>query len=166
MPRYFIVKPDAMHVISASANFSNLRDFNNYFSAQAASRNISTNQYFVNYNITLPKKQLSLFVNINNTKLTGQNLENTFIGATLGGNKSFLKQKLQTSLSCTVTKTSGNTSSDSFITNANGNLAYSVTKSQRVSFNLFLTNNKSKAVSLFQPNFTETRAELSYLFNF
>ena len=166
MPRYFIVKPEATHVISASASFSSLKDFNNFFSAQAESRDINTNQYFINYNITLPKKQLSLFANLNSTKLTGQDLENSFIGATLGGNKSFFKQKMQTSLSCTLTKTNTNTGSDSFITNANGNLAYNVSKSQRISFNLFLTNNKSKAVNLLQPNFTETRAELSYQFNF
>jgi hypothetical protein len=103
---------------------------------------------------------------LNNTKLTGQNLQNSFTGATLGGNKSFFKQKMQTGLSCTLTKTKSNTGSDSFITNANGNLAYRVTKRQRVLINLFLTNNNSKGIYLLEPNFTETRAELSYQFNF
>ena len=165
-PRYFLVKPEATHVIMVSANFSSLKDFNNFFGAQAASRDINTNQYFANYNITFPKKGMSLFANLNNTKLEGQNLESSFTGATLGGNKSFLKQKMQSGLSVTLTKTNSSTGSDSFITNANGNLSYSLSKQQRLTFNLFLTNNKSKVVSLFQPNFTETRAELSYQFNF
>ncbi|TCD11082.1 hypothetical protein EZ449_06195 [Pedobacter frigidisoli] len=166
MPRYFLVRPEATHVISASASFNSLKDFNNFFSAQSTSRNISTNQYFINYNITFPKKKLSLFANLNNTKLSGQNLKNTFTGATVGGNKTFLKDKMQTGLSCTLTKTNSSTGSDSFITNANGNLAYKVTTRQRVAFNVFLTNNKSKAANPFQPNFTETRAELIYQFNF
>lgn len=165
-PRYFLVKPEATHVIMVSANFSSLKDFNNFFGAQAASRDINTNQYFANYNITFPKKGMSLFANLNNTKLDGQNLESSFTGATLGGNKSFFKQKMQSGLSVTLTKSNTSTGSDSFITNANGNVAYNVSKQQRLTFNLFLTNNKSKAVNLFQPNFTETRAELSYQFNF
>lgn len=165
-PRYFLVKPEATHVIMVSANFSSLKDFNNFFGAQAASRDINTNQYFANYNITFPKKGMSLFANLNNTKLEGQNLESSFTGATLGGSKSFFKQKMQSGLSVTLTKSNTSAGSDSFITNANGNLAYNVSKQQRLTFNLFLTNNKSKAVNLFQPNFTETRAELSYQFNF
>ncbi|RZJ81712.1 MAG: hypothetical protein EOO47_03270 [Flavobacterium sp.] len=165
-PRYFLVKPEATHVIMVSANFSSLKDFNNFFSAQAASRNINTNQYFANYNITFPKKGMSLFANINNTKLKGQNIESSFTGATLGGSKSFFSQKMQTGLSFTFTKTNNSTSSDSFITNANGNLGYKVSKQQRLALNVFLTNNKTKAVNPFQPNFTETRAELSYQFNF
>lgn len=166
MPRYFLIRPLATHVISASANFSSLNDFNNFFSAQAASRNISTEQYFVNYNLTFPKQKTSLFININSTNLKGQNLENSFTGGTIGGNRSFFSEKMQTGLSFTLTKTNSNSSPESFITNASGNLAYIVTKRQRVAFNLFLTDNKTKAINLLQPNFTETRAELSYQFNF
>jgi len=165
-PRYFLVKPEATHVIMVSANFSSLKDFNNFFGAQAASRDLNTNQYFANYNITFPKKGMSLFANLNNTKLEGQNLESSFTGATLGGSKSFFKKKMQSGLSVTLTKSNTTSGSDSFITNANGNVAYNVSKQQRLTFNLFLTNNKSKVVNLFQPNFTETRAELSYQFNF
>ncbi|KLT66673.1 hypothetical protein [Pedobacter sp. BMA] len=166
MPRYFLVRPEATHVLSASASFSSLNDYNNFFSAQAASRNISTNQYFINYNLTFPKKELSLFANLNNTKLSGQNIESTFSGATFGATKTFFKQNLQSSLSCTLTNTSSNMGSDSFITNINGSVAYKVSKKQKVAFNFFVTNNKNRAANPFEPNFTETRAELIYLFNF
>ncbi|TCC88673.1 hypothetical protein EZ428_18725 [Pedobacter frigiditerrae] len=166
MPRYYLVKPNAMHVFSGAINISNLNDYNNLLSDAGPSRNISTQQYFMNYNITFPKKQLSLFVNLNNTQLTGQGLENSFTGLTLGGNSSFLKQKLQTGINCTFTTTDSNTGDDNFIINANGNLGYLVSKKQRLGFNLFVTNNKTSAINLLRSNFTETRAELSYQFKF
>jgi len=166
MPRYFIVGANTSHVVSASVNFSNLKDYNNYFEAQAASRNISTNQYFINYNISFPKRNLALFLNLSNTRLKGQDLENTFTGLTLGGNATVLKQKLQTGLSCTLTSAQSNTSGDSFILNASGNLGYLVSRNHKLGLNLFVTNNQSNAGNLLQSDFTETRAELSYQFKF
>ncbi|RZJ20553.1 MAG: hypothetical protein EON51_14760 [Acinetobacter sp.] len=166
MPRYYLVRPNAMHVFSASFTMSNLNDYNNLLSDAGPSRNISTQQFFINYNITFPKKQLSLFVNLNNTQLSGQGSENSFTGLTLGGNSSFLKNKLQTGVNCTFTTTNSNAGDDNFIINANGNLGYLVSRRQRLGLNLFVTNNKTSAINLLRSNFTETRAELSYQFKF
>lgn len=166
MPRYFIAGTKITHVISGAANFSSLNDFNNYFEAQAVSRNISTNQYFVNYNITFIKQQLSLFLNLTNTSLKGQDIENSYNGFTLGGNSSLLKQKMQAGLSCTFTDASSNTAGDNVILNASGNLGYLVSRKQRLGLTIFLTNNSSNSLNLLQSNFTETRAELSYQFKF
>ncbi|GGI23852.1 hypothetical protein GCM10008119_09730 [Pedobacter mendelii] len=166
MPRYFLTDPETTHIISAAINFSKLNDFNNYFSATAASRNITTSQYFLNYSITFLKKQMTLYANINQTNLKGSNLDNSFTGFTLGGNTPLLKQKLMAGLNGTFTSANNNLTGDSFIVNASGNLGYAITKKQRLSFNMFLTNNKSSAINLLQSNFTETRAELSYQFKF
>ncbi len=165
MPRYFINRPNVIHAISGSINFSSLNDFNQYFSAQAIARNITTNQYFANYNINFIKRQLSFFANVNHTSLKGQNLATNFTGFTLGGNSIFLNQKLQAGLSGTFTRANNNPGSNNIL-NANGNLAYLLSKSQRLAFNFFLTNNSVKSASLLQSNFTETRAELSYQFKF
>jgi hypothetical protein len=166
MPRYFISGPALSHVISGSANYSSLNDYNNYFSAQAASRNITTNQYFINYNLSFIKKQLNLFLNLNSTDLKGQNMKNSYIGITLGGNSTLVKQKLQTGLSCTFTDAKNNLSGNSLIINGTGNLAYLLSKNQRLGLNMFVTNNSTDAINLLQSNFTETRAELSYQFRF
>jgi len=165
-PRYYIIKPDITHAISASVNHSSLSDYNNFFSAQAASRNITTNQYFINYAISFPKRQLSLFVNLNKTELNGEGMSSNFTGATLGGNTAFFKQKLQTGITTSFTNSSGNQSPGSFIINASGNLRYQILKKQAAGLSVFITDNKSHTINLLQPNFTESRAELSYQINF
>jgi hypothetical protein len=165
-PRYFIIKPDITHSITASVNHSSLNDFNNYFSDQAISRNISTNQYYINYTVSLPKKMLSMFLNLNQTTLSGQGMNSKFTGATIGGNTAFFNQKLQTGLTATFTQSSGEQSPSSFLFNGSGNLRYQVNRKQICALNVFINTNKAKAPNLFQPNFTETRAELSYQFNF
>ena len=165
MPRYFILRPETTHAISGSVNFSSLNDFNNYFDAQAVARNIATNQYFLNYNISFIKRQLSLFVNVNNTTLKGQGISNRYTGLTLGGNSTMLKQKLQAGLSATFTDALGN-GEKSYILNGSGNLGYLVGKSQRLGLNMFLTNNNTNTFNALQSRFTETRAELSYQFKF
>jgi len=165
MPRYFILRPETTHAISGSVNFSSLNDFNNYFDTQATSRNITTNQYFINYSLSFIKKQLSLFMNLNNTTLKGQGLSNRYTGVTLGGNSTLLKQKMQTGLSVTLTDALGN-GQKSYILNGSGNLGYLVSKSQRLGFSIFLTNNNTNTFNALQSSFTETRAELSYQFKF
>jgi hypothetical protein len=165
MPRYFIHRPELIHAISGAVNFSSLNDFNQYFSAQAVSRKITTSQYFANYQLSWIKKQLSFFANVNHTALKGQNLAYSFSGFTLGGNSIFFKQKLQAGLSGTFTH-ANNHPGTNLIINGNGNLAYLVSKSQRFAFSFFLTNNSAKSINLQQINFTETRAELSYQFKF
>ena len=164
-PRYFIVKPDIIHAISASVNHSNLNDFNNYYSAQSASRNISTDQYYINYTVSFPKKLLSLYLNINQTSLKGQDMNSKFTGATIGGNSSFYKQKLQAGVTTTFTQSSGEQSPSSFIFNGSGNLRYQVNRKQALAFSLFINNNKMKTPNPLQPSYRETRAELSYQFN-
>lgn len=167
MPRYIIINPDVIHIISASVSVNSLNDFNTYYSADAVSRNIKTSQYFLNYNITFPKRQVSGFVSFSNTKLTGQGMNNTYSSASLGGNLTSLKQRLQTGLSSTFTSTKDAGGSDAFIINASGNVIYRVTAKQLIGFNFFLTNNKAKRSGLLsQPNFTETRGELTYTLNF
>jgi len=167
MPRYMIIRPDIIHIISASVSVNSLNDFNTYYSADAVSRSIKTSQYFLNYNITFPKRQLSGFISFSNTKLTGQGMNNTYSSASLGGNISSLKQRLQTGLSSTFTTTKDAGGGDAFIINGSGNVIYRVTAKQLVGFNFFLTNNKAKRAGLqSQPNFTETRGELTYTLNF
>jgi hypothetical protein len=166
MPRYMIINPDLVQVISGSMTSNSLNDYNNFYSTDAVSRSIKTTQYMLSYNVNFAKKMLSAYVNISNTKLTGQGMQNSYRSATLGGNKIFFK-KLQTGLSGTLTSSKALAAEDAIIINATGNLAYRVTNKQLLSLNFYLTNNKAKnALPQSQPNFTETRGELSYILSF
>ncbi len=161
-----IIGPNAIHVISGSLTRNSLNDFNTFYSTDAVSRSVKTNQYMLSYNINFIKKMLSAYVNLSDTKLSGQGMSNSFRSVTAGANKIFF-QKLQTGLSSTFTSTKAQTGEDASIINATGNLGYRVTTKQLVSFNFFLTNNKAKTIGpTLQPNFTETRGELSYLLSF
>jgi hypothetical protein len=166
MPRYMIINADLVQIISGSMTRNSLNDYNNFYSTDAVSRSIKTTQYMLSYNVNFTKKMLNAYVNVSDTKLTGQGMQNSYRSATLGGSKIFF-QKLQTGLSGTVTSSKALAADDAIIINATGNLAYRVTKKQLVSLNFFLTNNKAKNVMpQSQPNFTETRGELSYILSF
>ncbi|MBK0381740.1 hypothetical protein I5M32_02100 [Pedobacter sp. SD-b] len=165
MPRYFITSTNATHAISASASINTLRDFNNFFGNDAASRNINTTQFFINYNLGFPQKNWSVFINLNNTNLKGAGLNSKFLGATLGGNTFLIKNKLQAGITNTLTQSDAN-QNKSFIINASGNLNYKVDKRQNLGFNFYFTNNKAKSLNAITPNFSETRSELSYSLNF
>lgn len=166
MPRYMIISTDVIHMISGSFTRNSLNDYNTFYSTDAVSRSIKTNQYMLSYNINFTKRMLSAYVNISDTKLSGQGMSNSFRSATAGANKVFF-QKLQTGLSSTFTSSKSLGGEDTFIINATGNLGYRVANKQLVSFNFFLTNNKVKTAGpQLQPNFTETRGELSYLLSF
>ncbi|QEM02553.1 hypothetical protein DIU31_003100 [Mucilaginibacter rubeus] len=166
MPRYMIISTDVIHMVSGSFTRNSLNDYNTFYSTDAVSRSIKTNQYMLSYNINFTKRMLSAYVNISDTKLSGQGMSNSFRSATAGANKVFF-QKLQTGLSSTFTSSKSLGGEDTFIINATGNLGYRVTNKQLISFNLFLTNNKVKTAGpQLQPNFTETRGELSYLLSF
>ncbi len=166
MPRYSIIRPELVQVITGTFSLNTLRDFSSYYSASATSRNIKTTQYFLTYNLTFPKKMLSTYFNLGNTHLNGQGMQYSFSSATVGGNMSFYKQKLLTGLSTTLTKSKDAMGTNAFIINANGNLGYRVDSKQQLNFNFFLTNNNAQGTGIQQPNFTETRGELSYTLNF
>jgi hypothetical protein len=166
MPRYMIISTDLIHMISGSFTRNSLNDYNTFYSTDAVSRSIKTNQYMLSYNINFTKRMLSAYVNISDTKLSGQGMSNSFRSVTAGANKVFF-QKLQTGLSGTFTSSKALGGEDTFIINGTGSLGYRVTNKQLVSFNFFLTNNKAKtSAPQLQPNFTETRGELSYLLSF
>lgn len=166
MPRYMIISTDLIHIISGTYTRNSLNDYNNFYSTDAVSRSIKTNQYMLSYNINFTKKMLSAYVNISDTKLNGQGMSNSFRAGTVGANKVFF-QKLQTGLSGTFTQSKAQGGENTNIINGTGNLGYRVTNKQLVSFNFFLTNNKVKTAGpQLQPNFTETRGELSYLLSF
>jgi len=166
MPRYMIVGGEVTHMIMAAVNMNNLNDYNSYFGADAVSRNITTQQYMLNYNISFPKKFLSLFGSLNYSKMGGMGIETSYSGITLGGSYILFNKKLNTGLSCSVLN--GKTGeSNSLIINSSANLNYKIDKRQSLRSSFFWTkNNPGSIVSGGYPGFRESRGEIAYQINF
>lgn len=166
MPRYIITGEEITHMIMAAVNMSNLNDYNSYFGTDAPSRNITTQQYMLNYNVGFPKRALSLFGSINYSKMGGMGIKTSYSGITIGGNYILLNKKLTTGLNCGVLN--GKTgSSNSLIINSSANLNYKIDKRQSLRSSLFWTkNNPGSILTGGYPGFSESRGEIAYQINF
>lgn len=167
MPRYSIIGQNFSHMIMLSANLSGMKDFNNYFGDEAESRNISTNQYFINYTISIPQKRMSLFTNINYTSLDRGDAVDSYSGVSLGGNYSIPSNKAQFGLNSSFMQGKTEGAGKSLIINASLNANYRVDSKQSIRAQVFLTNNNpGSAITNMSPSFTETRGEIAYQFTF
>lgn len=166
MPRYTIIGERMTHLVMLSLNLSGMKDYNSYFEQDANNRNIKTNQYLLNYNISFPGKLLAVFANLSHTAMEGGGMETSYSGVTAGSNYSLLQQKLQTGISASLMQ--GNApSGKSKILNSSLNLNYRISNWQSVRAMFFLTNNNpGSVVTGTNPAFTETRCELAYQINF
>lgn len=166
MPRYSIVGEDVNHMIFFMANFNSMKDFSSYYSAQSGSRDFTTKQFSLNYNISFPKNQLNAFTALSYTDVLSGNTQSNYSGISLGGNYSFHKSKIQTGLNSSFMRNTTNSGKGNIV-NCSANINYAINKMNTVRLMMFLTkNNPGTAVLNGYPSFTETRAELSYQFNF
>lgn len=167
MPRYLIVRPSTTHMIMASVNLSGMKDFNGYFDAEATKRDINTNQYMLSYTVSFPAKRISVFANINYTDLKHSGINDTYQGASVGGNYSTPDGKAQMGINGSVTQGVAELTGESLIINASLNASYQITRHHALRTNVFVTNNNpGTAIMANNPAFTETRGELTYQFTF
>lgn len=166
MPRYTIVGAQMVHLIMLSVNVSGMKDFNSYFEQEASNRDIHTNQYLLNYNISFPAKLLSVFASLSHTAMEAVGTETSYSGFTLGGNYSLAKQQIQAGINTSLMQ--GKTiAGKSTIINGSVNLNYRINGWQSIRATFFLTNNNpGSVVTGTNPAFTETRGELAYQINF
>lgn len=166
LPRYTIFGQKTNQIIMVSANFSRMNDFNNYFSQQAISRDIKTDQYFLNYILSFTKIPLSINGNLSYTQLQSDMLSNDYKGIGFGGNYTFAKNKAQLGLSNNIIqgKMQG---INSLTLSSSANFNYKVDKRQTLKALLFFTNNNpGSVITNTNPSFTETRGELAYQISF
>ncbi|SEM56247.1 hypothetical protein SAMN05216436_105186 [bacterium A37T11] len=167
MPRYLIQGTQTSQMIMFSVNISAMDDYNSYYGTEAASRNIRTGQYFLNYTLSIPAKRLSLFGNLSYTSLKSIDVKNSYQGLSLGGNYTLKNNALQAGLNTSVMQGDTNNGSKSLIINGTANLNYRINKIQTLRFSFYLTNNNpGSAITGVNPAFTETRGELAYQLNF
>lgn len=166
MPRYTVIGERMTHLVMLSVNLSGMKDYNSYFEQEASSRDIKTNQYLLNYNVSFPAKLLTVFASLSHTAMEGAGTETSYSGVTVGGNYSLLKRQLQTGINTSVMQ--GKTvAGTSLIINGSANVNYRINGWQSVRATFFLTNNNpGSVITGTHPAFTETRGELAYQINF
>lgn len=164
-PRYYILGQDMSHMFIASVNFNGMKDYNNYFGTEADSRDISTQQYMINYNISFPKKSMSLFTSLTYTDMEAMGSHTVYQGISVGGNYALLNNKIRTGLHGSLTQ-GKQSSGNSWIFNGSANINYQVFRSHGLRFAFFFTkNNPGSVITGVNPSFSETRGELAYQIN-
>lgn len=166
MPRYTVVGERMVHLVMLSVNLSGMKDYNSYFEQEATNRDINTSQYLLNYNVSFPAKQLTVFASVSHTAMEGAGTETSYSGVTLGGNCTLLQRKLQAGINASLMQ-GKTTAGKSMIINGSTNLNYRINGWQSIRATFFLTNNNpGSVVTGANPTFTETRGELAYQINF
>ncbi len=166
-PRLTIIGTKLSHMVMLSANLMKLDDFNTLYASDALSRNMDSQNIFLNYSITFLEQNLSVFANLNNTTLKSASLTDNNQGLTLGLSKSLMDNKLNLNLSGGYLL--GKRGADkSNIINSSAQISYNVYKNHRLSLNSnYISNNPSGELTpTTQKKFSELRAEVAYGFQF
>lgn len=166
MPRYTIFKETVTHMLLGSVSMSKMNDYNSYYGTDAPSRNISTMQYMLNYNIGFPQKMLNIYASLNYSDLKSVDVKTSYAGGSVGASYAFFDKKLLASANCTFMN-GKNQGSHSLIVNGSGNISYKINKIQSIRTSLYWTkNNPGSTVTGGYPSFSESRGELAYQINF
>ena len=80
MPRYTLKREHATQMFFLMASFNKMKDFNGYYSSTASSRDISTKLYSLNYNISFPSRNLSLFSSLNHSNMLSEAINSRYSG--------------------------------------------------------------------------------------
>jgi hypothetical protein len=166
-PRFLLVGTSLSHMVMLSANVMQLNDFNTLYASDALSRNMDSQNFFMNYSLSFLQKNMSVFANLNHTTLSSATLTDTNNGLTVGLTKSLLQNKL--SLSASGGFMLGNRGTDnSNIINSNAQLSYQLYKNHRLSLNSnYLSSSpKGEPTATSQRKYSELRAEIAYGFQF
>src|SRR5690606_31271833 len=94
MPRYTLVSDEKVQVIFFSANFNKMNDYNSYFETNAPSRDIASQQYLINYNLSFPKRRLTLNTSLNYMNLKSELVKTSYKGVSVGGNYALENKKI------------------------------------------------------------------------
>lgn len=166
MPRYTVVSDEKVQVIFISANFNKMNDYNSYFETNAPSRDIASQQYLLNYNLSFPKKRLSINTSLNYMNLKSELMKTSYKGGSVGGNYALENKKIMVGANMSY-MLGDNNGNESKIFNGSSNLSYQINKLQSIRAMVYFTNNHpGSAVLSGLPTFSETRGEIAYQLNF
>jgi hypothetical protein len=163
-PRYTIAGASITHSILISANISQARELNPARN-DSINGDINTYNYLLNYQVGLIEQHATVYISFNHTQLKGATLTDGNMGATIGGSKSWMKGKLNFSLSGGYLLSKRNEEKGKIIT---GSLQarYNFIGRHALHITAYYTNNSPDNVTPYYPKYTETRVEAGYGFSF
>ena len=160
MPRLTFVDTAKVQVFMLMVNSMWLQDKN---PTTAKYTNFNTNNVLLNYSRTKIRSGLTINAGINYNLVKLSTGENRTYGITWGFSKSFLKNKLTTTFSNVLNKSSYS-GVDGLVMNFIAGAAYAL--SSHNSFNINLNYNGNYTKSSQNPSFREFRGEFCYLYRF
>jgi hypothetical protein len=162
-PRYTIPGTYLAHTIGFAANLSKARELN---PAREDSLNgdINTYNYLLNYQLNLVHQLASITVSLNHTQLKSAFLTDGSDGVTFGVSKSWLKNKLNLSVSSGWLASKRNDEKGRII---NGSLQcrYNFINRHTLRITAYYTDSRPDNPTPVYPKYTETRAEIGYGFS-
>lgn len=160
-PRYILATEKYAHSLVFSANY------NVFSSVDKTIDNLSdtkSNNYFLNYQITLVPKNLTYTFNLNYTDVKSASFEDGNYGVTLGVNKVMNNSKLTAGWLGSFLKGLHGPSTG-LILNQNVNVNYRINKHHSFGTTVSFINNRSQQ-TVFTPSYSEWQADLNYRYVF
>lgn len=163
-PRYMIPGAILSHSFLFSANLSQAKELNPG-RADSLNGDINTGNYIFTYQVNLVPSQASLFLSLNHTKMKSPVLSDGNDGVTLGGSKSWWKNKLVFSLSGGYLLGKRNGEKGTILT---GSLQgrYNFYGRHQLRITGFYTGNTPDHPTTVYPKYSESRGEISYGLSF
>lgn len=162
MPRYMVAKENITHTVLLSWNYMSLVDLN---ASTASNNNLNSTNIFLNYQVILPQKNLTLFINLNSAKLNAATTETGNKGVTLGGNKNMMDNKLTLGLSVSIMQ-STTAGKSSLLLNDGLQCTYRVNTHHSFNTNMNYIGSYPGQSQPENPRFSEFRGEVAYMINF
>jgi len=159
MPRLTFIDTSKVQMVMLMFNNMKLHDKN---PATAKYTDFSTSNILLNYMVSFSKSGFSINGGLNYTILDMQTKNKTY-GLTWGLSKSFLHNKLNTSLNNVLNLSSYNGANGTVI-NIIAALSYNLSKKSSFNVNLYYNGNNSK--SLANPSFNEYKGDFTYVYHF
>jgi hypothetical protein len=160
-PRYILATERFVHSLILSANY------NIFSSVDKTLDNLSdtkSNNYFLNYQITVVPRNLTYTFNLNYTDVKSASYEDGNYGVTLGANKVMNNSKLTMGWLGSFLK-GLHGKSTGLILNQNVTVNYRINKHHGFGTTISYINNKSQQ-SLITPSYSEWQADLNYRYVF
>jgi hypothetical protein len=163
-PRYTIPGASFSHTIFFSGNLSKAKELNPG-REDSLNSDITTNNYFLNYQLNFVAAAASVFISLNHTKLSSAVLTDGNDGITLGGSKGWLKNKLNLSANAGYL-ISKRDEEKGRVLNGNFQCRWAIYGRHALHAGLLYTNSRPDHPNPVYPAYTETRGEIGYGFSF
>jgi hypothetical protein len=163
-PHYFVTNSTVSHAVTASVNYMLLNDFS-LFSEQ---RDMNTTSAFLQYQVTFQTSGVSLLAGLNYTRMEMAQLTAGNQGVTIGGGKTFFKNKLQVRLTNSILQNKQGAATNQLYTHGLTG-SYRAGRHHAFSLNANYTNNLGTAQTQElggYPRYRELRGEVAYNLSF